>query len=208
MARILAIDTVLDACAVSVSNGKKTQSFYEPMGRGQTERLLPMILEACEAVGLELNHIDAVAVTRGPGSFTGVRVGLSVARTLSTIHNIPLYGLTTFEAISTLLDPHGDDKNTYGIALSSKRDDVYFQKQGETAYLSTVNDIRNEYPDLHIYGNVEGVEAIPLDALTASMIDAVERGLYEAGKLTPVYLRDADISKSKKSYRETDVSFG
>ena len=200
LSKILAIDTALEACTVSVRNNDNIHTIYEPMGRGQTERLLPMIVDACEKAGTTLRDIEAVCVTAGPGSFTGVRVGLSVARTLESTQNIPLYGMTTFEAVSLLIK-----EDSYGVALKSKRDDVYFQlvKDGKEvkSCVSTIEDIKQEYPDLPLFGNVDGVEAVDLGNITEKMIVKALSGEVKSGKNQPVYLRDADISKSKKIYR-------
>lgn len=198
MPTILAIDTALEACSVSVSNGDDDiQTLYEPMGRGQTERLLPMIVETCGQAGIALKDVEAVAVTRGPGSFTGVRVGLSVARTLSTIQDIPLYGFTTFDAVA-LLSPH----NHYVIALNSKRNDVYAQEINNNGaslppYLSTITDIRQKSGDIPVIGNVVGFEQLDLSKLTQAMIKNHKNGINDR---SPVYLREADISESKKTY--------
>ena len=197
MTRVLSIDTALEACAVSVSDGKTTYTIYEKMGREQTERLLPMIVDACAQADTPLKDIEAVAVTRGPGSFTGVRVGLSVARTLSNVQNIPLHSFTTFEAVA-LLSKHSN----YGIALESKREDIYFQEVRsdtfEPAYVSSIAKLRQEHPNLHLIGNIEGVDPVPLEILTEVMINNIGHGSNDG---TPVYLRNADISKSKKTYR-------
>ncbi|MGB1077488.1 MAG: tRNA (adenosine(37)-N6)-threonylcarbamoyltransferase complex dimerization subunit type 1 TsaB [Bdellovibrionales bacterium] len=196
--RVLSIDTALEACAVSVANGDDIFTAYEPMGRGQTEKLLPMILDTCDRAGTKLKDIEAVVVTRGPGSFTGVRVGLSVARTLEATQNIPLYGLTTFEAVSLLL---GEGNSDYGIVLESKRDDVYFQKKGSAPSVSEIGTVQKEHPNLPLVGNVEGVQTVALDKITEKMIEYVRQNDVEIGGSSPVYLRGADISKSKKSYR-------
>ena len=203
MNKILAIDTALEACAVSVANGDQRHTIYEPMGRGQTERIIPMVLEACEAVSVHLSDIEAVCVTRGPGSFTGVRVGLSVARTLASIRGIPLYGLTTFESIMPFMS---EGTQNYGIVLESKRDDLYFQMvvngEPQAPYLTTCADIPTE---LTLIGNVEALKdrLTPFDLkdITEEMIDLVRAGNIKAGGEKPFYLRDADISKSKKTYR-------
>lgn len=70
------------------------------MARGQAERLAPMVREAMQQAGAAFAEIDRVIVTTGPGSFTGVRVGLSFARALALALNKPCIGVSTLEALA------------------------------------------------------------------------------------------------------------
>jgi len=98
---VLAIDTALDACSVAIARGGETLSHLsEAMNRGQAERLAPMAQEAAAQAGVGFAEIDRVAVTTGPGSFTGVRVGLSFARALALALNKPCLGVSTLEALA------------------------------------------------------------------------------------------------------------
>lgn len=98
---LLAVDTALDACSVAIVRGGETlASLHENMNRGQAERLAPMAREAVAQAGLAFSDIDRIAVTTGPGSFTGVRVGLSFARALALALNKPCLGVSTLEALA------------------------------------------------------------------------------------------------------------
>lgn len=70
------------------------------MQRGQAERLAPMAREVGQAAGIAFSQLDRVAVTTGPGSFTGVRVGLSFARALALALAKPCIGVSTLEALA------------------------------------------------------------------------------------------------------------
>jgi tRNA threonylcarbamoyladenosine biosynthesis protein TsaB len=98
---VLAVDTALDACSVAIARGEEAlASLSEPMNRGQAERLAPMAREAAAQAGIALADIDRIAVTTGPGSFTGVRVGLSFARARALALNRPCVGVSTLEALA------------------------------------------------------------------------------------------------------------
>lgn len=102
---VLAIDTSLDACSVAIARGHDPlASASEPMQRGQAERLAPMVRDLVAAAGVGFSDIDRLAVTTGPGSFTGVRVGLSFARAMALALSKPCIGVSTLEALAL-----GDD---------------------------------------------------------------------------------------------------
>lgn len=98
---VLAVDTALDACSVAIARGEKTlASISEPMSRGQAERLAPMAREAAAHAAITFADLDCIVVTTGPGSFTGVRVGLSFARALALAVARPCVGVSTLEALA------------------------------------------------------------------------------------------------------------
>jgi tRNA threonylcarbamoyladenosine biosynthesis protein TsaB len=98
---VLAIDTALDACSVAlVRDGAVLQCVVEPMARGQAERLAPLVRDTVASAGLAFSDIERIGVTKGPGAFTGLRIGLSFARGLGLALNRPCLGFSTLEALA------------------------------------------------------------------------------------------------------------
>jgi tRNA threonylcarbamoyladenosine biosynthesis protein TsaB len=98
---ILAVDTALGACSVAILAGEKTLAHsFEEMARGHAERLAPMVEETMAKAGITFPQLDRLAVTIGPGTFTGQRVGLAFMRGLRIALKKPLTGVTTLEAMA------------------------------------------------------------------------------------------------------------
>jgi tRNA threonylcarbamoyladenosine biosynthesis protein TsaB len=97
------------------------------MMHGQAEALLPMVDDAMREAGIAVAALDVIAVTTGPGSFTGIRVGLAAARGIALAGNLPLIGVSSFEAAAaTVAQPVGAG-HALLIALESRRADLYIQ---------------------------------------------------------------------------------
>ncbi|MBC8239791.1 MAG: tRNA (adenosine(37)-N6)-threonylcarbamoyltransferase complex dimerization subunit type 1 TsaB [Alphaproteobacteria bacterium] len=134
---VLAFDTAQQACSAAISHdGKLLSHCYKLMGRGQAEQLMPMIEAVRTQAGIGYEDLDLVAVTIGPGTFTGVRVGLAAARALALVQDIPVLGVGTLEllaqgqvravpgAATQILPPAGG-----GIvaAIDARRGELYAQ---------------------------------------------------------------------------------
>ena len=120
---ILALDTCVDACSVALwSDGQTLASLNEPMARGHQERLAPMVAEALAAAGLKPAALDRIAVTTGPGSFTGLRVGLAFAKGMALALDRPCIGVGTLEALAL-----GQDAAFVAACLDARRGRVYLQ---------------------------------------------------------------------------------
>src|ERR1700710_2815803 len=126
---ILAIDTALDACAAGVLDteaGKLIAQESLPMKRGHAEALMPLIARVIEASGIGFAALDRIAVTTGPGSFTGLRVGLSAARGIALAANKPVVGLPTLTAYAAPVVSQ-DGEQPVLSAIDARHDQVYFQ---------------------------------------------------------------------------------
>ncbi len=119
---VLAIDTCLFACSVAVVDGERVLARrVEPMSRGHQERLAPLVQEAMGEAGLGFDQLERIAVTVGPGSFTGLRVGLAFAKGLAAALAIPAVGVGSLEALA---EPERGD---VVAVLDAKRGQVYLQ---------------------------------------------------------------------------------
>ena len=130
--RVLAIDTALEACSAAVLDtelGTIVAHESLPMLRGHAEALLPMIARVMDRAGLEFAALDRIAVTTGPGSFTGLRVGIAAARGIALAAGKPAVGLSTLAAYAAPLIA-ADDTLPVVVAIDARHDHVYLQLFG------------------------------------------------------------------------------
>src|SRR5258707_4735166 len=126
---ILAIDTALDACSAAVLDtdaGAPIALESQPMKRGHAEALMPLIARVMKASGLGFAGLDRIAVTTGPGSFTGLRVGLSAARGIALAADKPVVGVTTLAAYAAPIVNEGGEHPVIS-AIDARHDHVYLQ---------------------------------------------------------------------------------
>jgi tRNA threonylcarbamoyladenosine biosynthesis protein TsaB len=126
---ILAIDTALDACAAGVLDtdaGKLIAQESASMKRGHAEALMPLIGRVIKASGIGFADLDRIAVTTGPGSFTGLRVGISAARGIALAADKPVVGVTTLAAYAAPAVNQGGDLPVIS-AIDARHDHVYLQ---------------------------------------------------------------------------------
>lgn len=127
--RILAIDTALGACSACVVDSSDMQPLAREqvaMDRGHAEALMPMIERVMNAVEGGFSSLDRVAVTIGPGSYTGLRVGISAARAIALAANIPAVGISTLAATAAPLVGR-ESGRVIAAALDARHGQVWFQ---------------------------------------------------------------------------------
>jgi tRNA threonylcarbamoyladenosine biosynthesis protein TsaB len=130
--RVLAIDTALEACSVAVldtESSARARSRSLPMARGHAEALMPLIANVMSEARTEFAELDRIAVTVGPGSFTGLRVGVAAARGIGLAAEKPVVGLTTLSALAVpLID--ADDSQAVLAVIDARHANVYMQLFG------------------------------------------------------------------------------
>lgn len=121
---VLALDTALNACGAAVLDGDHVLSQgHEPMVRGHQERLALMVQEVMGQSGLGFDALDRIGVTVGPGSFTGLRVGLAFAKGLGLALDRPVVGVTSLAALAASVDSRG----LVAAVIDARRGQLYLQ---------------------------------------------------------------------------------
>lgn len=103
--KLLAIDTATEACSAALLLGDDCRRQFQTMPRGHTEALMPMVHGLLAEAGLSLTDIDGLAVGRGPGAFTGVRIGISAAQGLALGLGLPTIAISNLAALAWLAGP-------------------------------------------------------------------------------------------------------
>lgn len=127
---ILAVDTSLGACSVALVNDERVHAHaFEVMARGHAEALAPMVEAAMKQAGWKFANLERLAVTTGPGTFTGQRVGLAFMRAMRIALGIPLVGVTTLSAMAE--QAMAETGAGIGVGLhDARRDEVYLEIAG------------------------------------------------------------------------------
>ncbi len=116
---LVAIDTATDTASLALHDGFRVRVEHTwESARRHTVEVLPALAAALKQVGLGAEHISAVAVTRGPGSFTGLRVGLAVAKGLALARGLPLVGVPTLDVLAAA---QGHDRRPLCAVLQAGR---------------------------------------------------------------------------------------
>jgi tRNA threonylcarbamoyladenosine biosynthesis protein TsaB len=118
--RILVIDTATPACSIALfDNGQLLAGGYDVIGRGHAERLIPMIADLPQ-----LGRADQIYVNAGPGSFTGIRVGISAAKAMALAWDVPCHGYSNLQLIAAM----ANDNRPVDVATNGGHGEIFFQR--------------------------------------------------------------------------------
>lgn len=127
---LLAIDTSASLCAAAVHDADAdavTGTAVEEIGRGHAERLMEVIADALSAAGCDYGDLTRIAATSGPGSFTGIRVGLATARGIGLGLSVPVLGISTLDAMRLAAREQAGGSTPLLVAIDARRNEAFCQ---------------------------------------------------------------------------------
>ena len=208
---VLALDTAGTGCFAAVYDGGEDRvlaSAGAVIGRGHAEQLMAFVDQALEASGRTLGEVERIAVTIGPGSFTGIRVGVAAARGFALALGVPAVGISILEALAQAAREAQPGRDVLAV-MDAKRDELYcqsFKANGEASGTPAILSL-DEARRLHagfdgvVCGSAAGfLTDAPQPGISVS--DAVDIGVVgrlgaaadpRRGKPSPLYLRGPDV---------------
>lgn len=133
MTTFLALDTSTEGCSVAVTNADKRYADFQLSPREHTQRILPMVDAVLAQAKLTLGDCDALVYGQGPGSFTGVRIGIGIAQGLAFGADLPMIGVSTLQAMAQQAREQSGASSVLA-AIDARMGEVYFghyQDQGD-----------------------------------------------------------------------------
>jgi len=206
------IDTSVKGCNIALFDDQSVLAMaQEPIERGHAETLLPLFENLAQSIGKTPNDIENIYTTIGPGSFTGLRVGLTTAQFMGFSLQKPVHGITTFQAFSAGCD--GDQKRA--VLIETKRSDYYVQimdsnhnpvgeaQSVDAAEIENIIDgdmivtgdaIERLVSEINIKNKIVHQSMINIE----KMVAAINSGCVDYRAPEPLYVRDVDVSQPKK----------
>ncbi|MTI20763.1 tRNA (adenosine(37)-N6)-threonylcarbamoyltransferase complex dimerization subunit type 1 TsaB [Fulvivirga sp. RKSG066] len=224
MALILSIETATNVCSVAIhKEGKLLANQSLHIAQSHSGLLVPVIQTLLNNCDLQKDQLEAVALSKGPGSYTGLRIGTSTAKGLCQALEIPLIGVNTLEAMAAQVTQFANQADILCPMLDARRMEVYCMlqnKKGETIQEtqpviieeSSFNDLLDSNK-MYFFGNgAEKCKAV-IQSKNAVFINDVEPDAITVGRLAyqryiknqfedlayfnPFYLKDFRVTKPK-----------
>ena len=211
---ILAVETATDVCSVAVwSQGDILAERVTTVPRSHAEQLVPMIMTCLEEAGMEATALDAIGVSGGPGSYTGLRIGASTAKGLAYATGIPLYSIPTLKGLAYPLRAIAQPGEILCAALNSRKNEVYLACYGLTEardliikekthalHHSEINDIFEGFRGVRCWATGEAA-----DTLVKHITPNLEVTLVPAEKRAPDAQHIAALVEEKIKKGEAPV---
>lgn len=230
--RILVIDTCLQQCAVGLLNLEthELRSNIDPIEKGQAQKLAAQVEDLLQEAGITADDLCAVGVTNGPGGFTGLRVGLAFARAFVIGRDIPVFGMTSLEALaaSTILQAKPKEGQKIATLIDGRRQRIFAQvfeysavgysmvtEAADLEYATCLDLLQEHQPDIYAGNGLrvlqEKQDATIADTPILEQVNLQALAGYTAGrwadnpyadeKPEAVYLREADAIAAKPQIR-------
>lgn len=224
--KILSLDTSSNLCAVAVledSNLIKENILDDTMNH--SEKIMPTIAQTLDDANIALNNIDLIVCDKGPGSFTGIRIGVATAMSFVDSLKIPAVGITSLESLAYNVILNEDTPSFICSLIDAKNDNVYFELytfSSDTLTSVISADCKNIYELANLLSSYNHIRFVGDGALvykhilssklnTASFSDHNEISSYSLGvaglnayksnidsDLLPVYLRKSQAERAKE----------
>lgn len=202
---ILAIECSTSACSVALRGPSGPIAARSVAGR-QAEAMVPLIGSVMEEAGLDWPDISLIGVTVGPGSFTGLRIGLAAARGIALARDLPIAGVTTADLLAFSVPPELHRGRGLLIAIDSKRDDLFVRYEGGDIQAMLPEDALAAHPGpLLVAGDAaeafrglrSDIEILSLLPDAARLAELALRRYREGTALPaqPLYVRPPDVSR-------------
>ena len=141
---ILAVETSGELCSVAVLPDNRnfvelnySQKFIH------SKKIIDMIDTVLKNAGLEVDNLKSIAISMGPGSFTGLRIGMSAAKGIAFGNNLPIIPVPTINAFALQISEYLSDDTVFNIAIMANMDDVYFSKYSKCGTeIKTIEDLK------------------------------------------------------------------
>lgn len=225
MSLLLSIDTSIDVCSVALHDKGRLIGLMElHQGNIHGSKLVPCIKSLMDQSGYKMENLDAVAVAQGPGSYTGLRIGVATAKGLAFAHDLPLIGVDSLDALGKLVSSQAEPGSYIIPMIDARRMEVYatvLDYEGKTL-VATRPEILDENPfqeflakgKVYFLGNANekvkkhlfSPHAIFRDSLnSASGVGEIAYEKFGRGEVAdiayfePNYLKEFMVLKSKKN---------
>lgn len=226
--KLLAIDTVTEACSAALWLDGEVQERFELAPRRHTTLILPMVQALLAEAGMGMAQLDAIAVDRGPGSFTGVRIGTGVVQGLAFAVDLPVVPISSLATLAQAVWQEQDHKNVLAL-IDARMQEVYgayYRYQGTemalvgeeqvsslsallpsdaTKYCCVGSGSREYAEQLQAHTNIQVLANTEYDfphaaVLAGLAVNAYGRNeLVSADQLEPIYLRNQVVQNKSAS---------
>ena len=213
---VLVIDTAMDGCGVAVFDPARDvlREAYSDEPQGQAQKIVPLVQDVVEQAGLSFDDIGSIVVCHGPGTFTGIRIGLSAAKALGLVVDVPVYGISSLQALAITASVQGE-KNEMQVIVETRRQDFYVQ--AFTCDAQAITESASVFAgDIDIQGRVLVGNAIdrfdPDEQYQRSDVRKINvaqvarsftsgDNAFFVSDVFPIYLRAPDVSQPKVAPR-------